>query len=164
MLDIGWSELAVVAVLALVVIGPKDLPRVMRTVGQWTRKARSVSREFQSSIDEMVREAELEDARKAIGDAKSLNIRETIEDTIDPDGEVKQAARDIKDGTRVDAGKSRSKSKSKSAGAEEPEPEATVVKHPVSVAPAHSLTPPEESAAGEGAPAGEEKSASGGGT
>ena len=98
--DIGWAELAIVAVLALIVIGPKDLPQVMRTVGKWMRKARSISREFQSSMDEMVREAELEDARKAIGNVKGKNIRETIENTIDPEGEVKQAARDLRDEAR----------------------------------------------------------------
>ncbi len=59
MLDIGWSEMAVIALLALVIIGPKDLPRVMRTMGKWAHKARSVSREFQSGIDDMIREAAL---------------------------------------------------------------------------------------------------------
>ena len=66
MLDIGWSEMAVIALLALVIIGPKDLPRVMRTMGKWAHKARSISREFQSGLDEMVREADLEDAKKAM--------------------------------------------------------------------------------------------------
>lgn len=163
MLDIGWSELAVVAVLALIVIGPKDLPGVLRTVGQWMRKARSISREFQSSLDEMVREAELEDARKAIGDAKSMNIRETIEDTIDPGGEVKEAARELDREARGKSGKKKPKSKTDGGESGEAETKATIVKHPVNMAPPHSVTPPEEPAPSDTASASEEKTASGSG-
>jgi sec-independent protein translocase protein TatB len=56
MFDFAWSELALIAVVALVVIGPKDLPRVLKVVGYWVRKARGVAREFQGSIDQMIRE------------------------------------------------------------------------------------------------------------
>ena len=48
MFDIGWSEMAVVALIALLVIGPKELPNTMRMVGRWTRKARALTREFRS--------------------------------------------------------------------------------------------------------------------
>ena len=65
MFDIGYSELLVVAIVALVVIGPKDLPRVMRTVGQWVGRARGMARHFRSGIDTMIREAELEEMEKA---------------------------------------------------------------------------------------------------
>jgi sec-independent protein translocase protein TatB len=61
MFDIGYSELLVIAIVALVVIGPKDLPRVMRTVGQWVGRARGMARHFRSGIDTMMREAELEE-------------------------------------------------------------------------------------------------------
>lgn len=64
MFDLGWTEMLLLVVVALVVIGPKDLPRALRTVGQWVGKARAVAREFQHSVDEMVRESELEDLRK----------------------------------------------------------------------------------------------------
>ena len=64
MFDIGYSELLVIAVVALVVIGPKDLPRVMRTVGQWVGRARGMARHFRSGIDTMMREAELEEMEK----------------------------------------------------------------------------------------------------
>lgn len=50
--DIGWIEILVVAVMAIIVVGPKDLPRMMRIVGQWVGKARGLAREFQKSIDE----------------------------------------------------------------------------------------------------------------
>ena len=64
MFDIGYSELLVVAIVALIVIGPKDLPRVMRTVGQWVGRARGMARHFRSGIDTMIRESELEEMEK----------------------------------------------------------------------------------------------------
>jgi sec-independent protein translocase protein TatB len=66
MFEIGWSELLVIAIVAIVVIGPKDLPRVMRTVGQWAGKMKRMSREFQNQFNEALREAELEDVRKDV--------------------------------------------------------------------------------------------------
>lgn len=91
MLDIGWTELAVIVVVALIVIGPKDLPMVLKTVGGWVRKARMLTREFQSSIDDMVREAELEDVRKQALELKQLNVAKQIEKTIDPTGSLRNA-------------------------------------------------------------------------
>lgn len=64
MLDIGYSELLLIAVVALVVIGPKDLPRVMRTVGGWVGKARAITRHVRSGFDTMMREAELDEMQK----------------------------------------------------------------------------------------------------
>lgn len=64
MFGIDSAELLIIAVVALVVIGPKDLPRVMRTVGQWVGRARGMARHFRSGIDTMIREAELEDMEK----------------------------------------------------------------------------------------------------
>ena len=64
MLDIAPTELLLVALVALVVIGPKDLPRVMRVVGQWVGRARGMARHFRSGIDEMIRQAELEEMEK----------------------------------------------------------------------------------------------------
>ncbi|MFM2042264.1 MAG: Sec-independent protein translocase protein TatB [Pseudomonadota bacterium] len=89
MFDIGWPELLVIGLVALIVIGPKDLPRVLHTVGKWVRKARSLARDFQSSVDEMVREAELEDLRKQVQQAKSLNLKDQIADTLDPKRELR---------------------------------------------------------------------------
>jgi sec-independent protein translocase protein TatB len=64
MFDIAPTELLIVALVALVVIGPKDLPRVMRTVGQWVGRARGMARHFRSGIDTMIRESELEEMEK----------------------------------------------------------------------------------------------------
>jgi sec-independent protein translocase protein TatB len=91
MLDIGWSEMAVIALVALVVIGPKDLPKAMKTVAFWVRKARKLASEFHSGIDQLVREAELEEARDAIRSASQMNLDRAVEQTIDPTGEVNKA-------------------------------------------------------------------------
>ena len=64
MFGIDSSELAVVAILALIFIGPKDLPKVMRTAGYWVGKVRGMARHFTSGIENMVREAELEEMEK----------------------------------------------------------------------------------------------------
>ena len=64
MFDIAPTELLVVAIVALVVIGPKDLPKVMRFVGNWVGKARRMAAHFRAGVDNMVREAELEDLKK----------------------------------------------------------------------------------------------------
>ena len=64
MFDIAPSELLLVAFVALVVIGPKDLPKAMRVVGYWVGRARGVARQFRSGFDSMVREAELEEMEK----------------------------------------------------------------------------------------------------
>jgi len=64
MFDVAPTELLLVALVALVVIGPKDLPRAMRFVGNWIGKARGMARHFRSGLDEMVRQAELEEMEK----------------------------------------------------------------------------------------------------
>lgn len=64
MFDLGWSEILVIAVVAILVVGPKDLPRLMKIVGEWVSKARRMAAHFQSGVDEMIKQAELEDLRK----------------------------------------------------------------------------------------------------
>jgi|GraSoiStandDraft_34_1057297.scaffolds.fasta_scaffold308489_2 sec-independent protein translocase protein TatB len=91
MLDIGWSEMAVIALVALVVIGPKDLPKAMKTAAFWVRKARKLASEFHSGIDQLMREAELEEARDAIRSASQMNVDRALESTIDPTGELNKA-------------------------------------------------------------------------
>jgi sec-independent protein translocase protein TatB len=91
MFDFAWSEIMVIALVALVVIGPKDLPRVLRTLGKWASKARVVAREFQSSVEQMIRESELEETRKEIEKTVSVDVGKEIEHTIDPKGEMTAA-------------------------------------------------------------------------
>ncbi len=63
MLDLGWSEILIIAVAALIVVGPKDLPRMLRTLGQYAARAKGVAREFQRSMDEAARQADLDELR-----------------------------------------------------------------------------------------------------
>jgi sec-independent protein translocase protein TatB len=91
MFDIGWSELLVIGVVALVVIGPKDLPKALRTAGALVRKARNISRDFQSSVEQMVREAELDEVKKEVQKAASVDLEKEFRQTIDPKGELEEA-------------------------------------------------------------------------
>jgi sec-independent protein translocase protein TatB len=91
MLDIGWSEMGLILLVALVVIGPKDLPRVARTVGKWSAKARGMAREFQRSLDDMAREAELQDIKSEIEKVNRTDLRARIEETVDPGGELRRS-------------------------------------------------------------------------
>jgi sec-independent protein translocase protein TatB len=70
MFDIGWSELVLIAVVALIVIGPKELPAVLRMVGQWMGKARRMAAEFQGQFQEAMREAEMADLKKTFDEVK----------------------------------------------------------------------------------------------
>jgi sec-independent protein translocase protein TatB len=70
MFDIGWSEFVVIAVVALIAIGPKELPGVLRMVGQWIGKARKMASEFQGQFQEAMREAEMADLKKSFDEVK----------------------------------------------------------------------------------------------
>jgi sec-independent protein translocase protein TatB len=70
MFDISWSEFAIIAVVALIAIGPKELPGVLRMVGQWMGKARKMAAEFQSQFQEAMREAEMADLKKSFDEVK----------------------------------------------------------------------------------------------
>ncbi|GAB4393411.1 MAG: Sec-independent protein translocase protein TatB [Kiloniellaceae bacterium] len=144
MFDIGWSEMAVIALIALIVIGPKDLPRTMKTIAQWMRKARSLTREFQSGIDDMVREAELEDAKKALEATRGGNLKRTLSNAIDPDDEVGGEVRAVEHEARS-SGSANPASNAEKAAARIPSP---------NVAPPHSLNKPEPAPAA--APAAQE--------
>lgn len=148
MFDIGWSEMAVIALIALIVIGPKDLPNTMKTVAHWMRKARSLTREFQSGIDDMVREAELEDARKALDATRGGNLKRTLSNAIDPDDEVGKEVRSIEQEARRKDGDGAKTSDSKKPEAlpdsKADKAAAKMVSQPASPAPPHSLKPPAE--------------------
>ena len=72
MFDIGWSELLVIAVVALIAIGPKELPGVLRMIGQWMGKARRMASDFQGQFNEAMREAEMADIKKTFDDAAGM--------------------------------------------------------------------------------------------
>src|SRR5262245_36969219 len=71
MFDIGWSELLVIGVVALIAIGPKELPGVLRSLGQWMGKIRRMASEFQGQFQEAMREAEMADLKKQVDDVTS---------------------------------------------------------------------------------------------
>jgi sec-independent protein translocase protein TatB len=81
--DIAWSELALIAAVALIVIGPRDLPRVMRTVGQWTRQARQMAAEFQRNLDDMMHESEMQDLRREVESIAPVGLQSKLEEMVD---------------------------------------------------------------------------------
>jgi sec-independent protein translocase protein TatB len=91
MFDIGWPELLIVAVLVVIVVGPKDLPRVMRTIAHWVGKAKSMTQEFRGYVDDMVRESELDEVKRQIENGADLDPASLLENSIDPDREIKDA-------------------------------------------------------------------------
>src|SRR3954468_20512911 len=116
MFDLSWGEMGIIAVVALVVLGPKELPNALRTVSGLMKNARKLAGEFQSGVNEIIREADLEDARKKLQEVQSLNKNQTqkalekarkklqevrsrnknqrqnaIERAVDPGGEMKAA-------------------------------------------------------------------------
>ncbi len=82
MFDIGWDELLLIALVALVVIGPKDLPAVLRTLGAWVAKARNLAGEFRSHVDEMLREAQVDDMKREFDSMTSPPEIKEIEDQL----------------------------------------------------------------------------------
>jgi len=99
MFDIGGWEFLIVIVIAIVVIGPKDLPAAIRTVSGWIRRARELAREFQSGLDDLARETDLDNVKGDIQSGLGLDdvsspgntIRNQIEHTLDPDGSIGNA-------------------------------------------------------------------------
>ena len=89
--DLGMSELLLIGVVALVVIGPKDLPKALRIAGFWVKKARTLSREFQSSVEQMIREAELDEMRQELKKASEIDIDKEFRQTIDPTGSLAES-------------------------------------------------------------------------
>ncbi len=92
MLGISWPELMVVAVFTVLVLGPKELPRVLRTVTRVVRKIRNLSAEFQSTLNDMAREADLEDLKKNFAEVESrvadMRIEDELDSTLDGDNKI----------------------------------------------------------------------------
>lgn len=99
MFDLGWQEFLLVAIITIIVVGPKDLPRVIRSVSQWVRKARSMAREFQSSLEEVAREAELDDVRREVQSISKDGLSKSLERKFDPDGSIREGMEDARKAT-----------------------------------------------------------------
>ena len=93
MFDIGWPELLVIATVLIVVVGPKDLPGMLRTFGRMIAKLRGMAGEFRSQFDEALREAELDEVRKAVSDVQSLNPKTAMREAMEP---FRKAGTDVK--------------------------------------------------------------------
>lgn len=104
MLDIGWTELLVIAVILIVVVGPKDLPPMIRAFGKMTKRLRQTAGEFRAQFDEALREAELDDLKNSVNDLRSLNPANSIRETLNPLRQMGQEIKsDLERSTRPDA-------------------------------------------------------------
>jgi sec-independent protein translocase protein TatB len=97
MFDIGWTEILIIAVVAIIVVGPKDLPRMLRSLGRYAGQLKRTAGEFRSQFDDAVRESELDDLRNTLSDVSDLNpvnqIRDSVTESMAP---LKETADDIK--------------------------------------------------------------------
>ena len=89
MFDFAWSEIALIAGVALVVIGPKDLPVALRAVSSVIKKARRMAGEFQTHVDEMMRDADLKDVKDSFSQIRNFDFRSTVERAVDPDYSIR---------------------------------------------------------------------------
>jgi len=118
MFDLAWSEIALIGVVALVVIGPKHLPEAIRGVARGIAKLRRMASEFQGQADELVREANLDEVRQSINEIRRFNVRDEFTKAVDKDGSIRKTF--TEDPLRTDYGAS-----TMPQPASEPTPEAT---------------------------------------
>lgn len=93
MFDVGWQELFIIALVALVVVGPKELPRVLRTLTLWARRARQMAREFQDGLEDLAREADIEDIKRKL-EREASSIADHGR-SIDPTRAMDDSAREV---------------------------------------------------------------------
>ena len=90
MFGFDWSEIALIAGVALVLIGPKDMPVAIRTITGMIKKARRMAGEFQGHVDEMLREANLDDIKNSINEIRNFDLKGAMEKHVDPDGSLRE--------------------------------------------------------------------------
>lgn len=95
MFDIGWPEMLVIAVVLIVVVGPKDLPKMLRTFGKTSSSLRRMAGDFRKQFDDAMKEAELDEIKNLASDARKLNPASEIRKALNP---MEQAARDVRSG------------------------------------------------------------------
>jgi sec-independent protein translocase protein TatB len=93
MLEVGWSEILVIALILIIVVGPKDLPPMLRTFGRMAARLRGMANEFKGQFDQALREAELDDVRQGLSEVNKLNPANTLRDAMNP---IRQLSQDIK--------------------------------------------------------------------
>jgi sec-independent protein translocase protein TatB len=94
MFDFAWSEIALIGVVALVAIGPKDMPVAIRAISDTLKKLRRMAGEFQGHVDEMIREADLGDAKATFDELRGMNPKAMLQRAVDPDGTMRSAFAD----------------------------------------------------------------------
>lgn len=95
MLDIGWTEMLVIAIVMIVVVGPKDLPKMLRSFGRTTAKMRSMAGDFRKQFDEALKEAELDGVKDSLNDLRKMNPAADIKKALNP---MEKAAADVRAG------------------------------------------------------------------
>src|SRR5690606_14718829 len=98
MFDIGWSELLIIAIVMIVVVGPKDLPKMLRAFGKATARMRATANEFKQQFDEALKEAELDDVKTIIDETRKLDPRSKITQVFDP---IRSAGEDLRAGLQT---------------------------------------------------------------
>ena len=88
MFDFAWSELGIIALVSVLVLGPKQLPETMRTMAKVMRRVRSLGSEFQGHVNEMIREAELEELRQKVQQFSQTSVTAEVTKVVDPTGEL----------------------------------------------------------------------------
>ncbi|CAN7268789.1 Sec-independent protein translocase protein TatB [Rhizobium sp. LjRoot258] len=132
MFDIGWTELLVIAVVLIVVVGPKDLPPMLRAFGKMTQRARKVAGEFRAQFDEALREADLDEVRQTLTDAQKLNPVNSLREAMNPLRQMgNEIKADLQKATTVE-----NKTEVPSAAVSVPEPSMSLPETPPVVAPA----------------------------
>lgn len=89
MFDLAWSEIALIVVVAVIFIGPKDLPVAIKAVTEVIKKARRMAGEFQTHVDEMVRDADLHEVRDSFNQIRNFDFKGSVERAVDPDGALR---------------------------------------------------------------------------
>ena len=95
MFDFAWSELGLIGLVAVLALGPKELPQAMRALGRFTRQARKLAGEFQGHVNELMREAEIEEVRQSVEKVTSANVGAEIDKMFDPDGNLQSIEADL---------------------------------------------------------------------
>jgi len=90
MFDIGWTEIVTIVILAVLIIGPRDLPKAMRAMAKMIGKAKHMMREFQNNVDDMIRDTELEEVKKSIQSARNFDVKSQVAKAIDSDGSIEK--------------------------------------------------------------------------
>jgi sec-independent protein translocase protein TatB len=94
MFDFAWSEIALIGVVALVAIGPKDMPVAIKAISDTIKKMRWMAGEFQGHVDEMLKEANLGEVKSTFDELRGMNVRSAMRRAVDPDGTMRSAFAD----------------------------------------------------------------------